>query len=1275
MSNCIDCSEEELYLNNEPILDGEQSEQEIHLKDEPICDGVLSDQEIQLEIEPILAGGTKDHSKLNNLDYENAGHIGFQQELISGENIKTINNESILGSGNIDVQTEDIAWGNISGEITDQTDLQQEFSKYTPTTSLATVATSGDYGDLLNTPTIPTVNNATLTIQKNSTNIGTFTANASSNETINITVPVSASDVSALPSSTKYGASLSLSIDSSTYVLTAQLKDQDNNNLGSAQTVDLPLESVVVNGSYDSTNKQIVLTLQNGNIVNIPVGDLVAGLQTEITSNNMLSADLVDDSTTTNKFVTASDITEWNGKQNALTAGSNISISNNTISATDTTYSAGAGLTLSGTEFSVDTTTIQSKLTPGSNITISGDTISATDTTYSDATTSASGLMSATDKVKLGNVSGYYGTSSTAAGTAAKVVTCSDFVLGTGTIIYVKFTNANSYNGTATLNVNGTGAIDIARVGTTKTTRYYWSAGEVVGFVYDGTNYVMMERGTASTTYYGLTKLSSSATSTSEALSLTPKALNSFAQGVVANYPAYSSSSTYAVGDRVRYSYGIYECNTAITTAESWTAAHWTAVKTLQEQIDDVDSSIPTVNNSTITVQMNGSTVGSFTTNASSNKTINLGTVITNVSGKEDKSNKVTTISSSSTDAQYPSAKAVYTAISQENMPSYVVQEAESVITKALSHNITGRTIRFIAASDAHNDATGMATVTADADSQLNPELTRNIQQSNQHCGMAMKYISDRLGVDFIAYLGDATWAGVQGRPYSQPILKADLEQMSGFLNFGARGVNQIRCVGNHDEMLTQSDSKRLQNVGAYDFYGRFCVGNKINPAGYGYYDIDSSNMRVIYLNTSDTVSDLNAGTKIQMTQEQINWLCETLIDTGDKTGWKCIVLSHVPLDMFTFNNTYIADILKTYTNGGTYGGYNFSGHNSTPILANVHGHVHCYRVDYMSNKIRRFAIPNCCYTDNNHYYGRAGYEAWCEDVTYNKTPNSAQDTSFSLVTIDLDNNYCYVDNYGAGYDRNFSLDYKSSKYPTGISNVNYSGTTTVGANIDVNAFTYTITYSDTSTESKSSPVTVSPVTIQQVGSNTVRVTYTEDIYSVYTDITIVGTAAPVVNLLNMNRTYDVLATGTNISNALSESVAYKNILYSTSNGYAKSCTVNSYTADSLSMKESGDSSICVAYAIHIPDTSKDIRVTFDYDGPNACRVFRSYADSTNLRTWAGALIYQDNTAGASGSADVTLEKASTAVGAGYDWLILMFSSNGGGSKNYSNVVVQQVNS
>lgn len=55
---------------------------------------------------------------------------------------------------------------------------------------LATVATSGDYTDLTNKPTIPTVNNATLTITQNGVSAGTFTANASSDATIAITETV-----------------------------------------------------------------------------------------------------------------------------------------------------------------------------------------------------------------------------------------------------------------------------------------------------------------------------------------------------------------------------------------------------------------------------------------------------------------------------------------------------------------------------------------------------------------------------------------------------------------------------------------------------------------------------------------------------------------------------------------------------------------------------------------------------------------------------------------------------------------------------------------------------------------------------------------------------------------------------------------------------------------------------------------------------------------------------------------------------------------------------
>ena len=74
-------------------------------------------------------------------------------------------------------------------------DLNTTLADYTPTTDLATVATTGDYDDLTNKPTIPTVNNGTLTISRNHLPVGTFTANSSVNQTINISVPTTTSQI------------------------------------------------------------------------------------------------------------------------------------------------------------------------------------------------------------------------------------------------------------------------------------------------------------------------------------------------------------------------------------------------------------------------------------------------------------------------------------------------------------------------------------------------------------------------------------------------------------------------------------------------------------------------------------------------------------------------------------------------------------------------------------------------------------------------------------------------------------------------------------------------------------------------------------------------------------------------------------------------------------------------------------------------------------------------------------------------------------------------
>ena len=119
---------------------------------------------------------------------------------------------------------------------------------------------------------------------------------------------------------TNTGSLIDLEINDTTYVVTMQLKDIDGNVI-STDTIDLPLESLVVGGSYDSVNKKIVLTLENGNTVDIPVGDLIAGLQTEITSQNKLASDLVDDSNSGNKFTNTTEKNTWNRKYDKPSGG------------------------------------------------------------------------------------------------------------------------------------------------------------------------------------------------------------------------------------------------------------------------------------------------------------------------------------------------------------------------------------------------------------------------------------------------------------------------------------------------------------------------------------------------------------------------------------------------------------------------------------------------------------------------------------------------------------------------------------------------------------------------------------------------------------------------------------------------------------------------------------------------------------------------------------------------------------------------------------------
>lgn len=105
----------------------------------------------------------------------------------------------------------------------------------------------------------------------------------------------------------------------------------------------------------------------------------------------------------------------------------------------------------------------------------------------------------------------FFGTCDTAAATADKIVTCSDFTendIVAGTNLFVKFDNTNT-SSTVTLTINGTTTKNATNNGATTTgfNNYYtWVAGQVVQFIYDGTNWQIVAPRKATTDYGGISK-------------------------------------------------------------------------------------------------------------------------------------------------------------------------------------------------------------------------------------------------------------------------------------------------------------------------------------------------------------------------------------------------------------------------------------------------------------------------------------------------------------------------------------------------------------------------------------------------------------------------------------------------------------------------------------------------------------------------------------------------------------------------------------------------
>ena len=194
--------------------------------------------------------------KVNNVEYD-VEDTSKQPILVSGTNIKTINNTSLLGEGNINIS---------SGTATDV----QINGTSIVSSNTANIITNSAYNSSSNK--IATMNDLPSEVTETTVSNWGFTKNTGTYSKPSGGIPKT------------------------------DLTSDVQTSLGKADTA-----------------------IQD-----------ISGKQDVIDSSHKLSADLVDDASTTNKFVTASDKTSWNGKLDA----SKVKSSNSTTSGDvyDVTY-------------------------------------------------------------------------------------------------------------------------------------------------------------------------------------------------------------------------------------------------------------------------------------------------------------------------------------------------------------------------------------------------------------------------------------------------------------------------------------------------------------------------------------------------------------------------------------------------------------------------------------------------------------------------------------------------------------------------------------------------------------------------------------------------------------------------------------------------------------------------------------------------------------------------------------------------------------------------
>ena len=334
-----------------------------------------------------------------------------------------------------------------------------------------------------------------------------------------------------------------------------------------------------------------------------------------------------------------------------------------------------------------------------------------------------------------------------------------------------------------------------------------------------------------------------------------------------------------------------------------------------------------------------------------------------------------------------------------QSIPDYVRVEAMQVLDKVVSAQ-GKRTFTFAAITDMHYGSSDYI------DGVI-------------HACQGMQHISERIKLDAVAVLGDYT----DEHQMDTEAAVTDLEEMNALLDPLRSNVN-LRVKGNHDHRPNAA-AQTYRYIMAYS--DATAWGSRIG--GYFYRDFDAYKLRVICLNTTEIARD-----NLSVSVGQYQWFADSLDLSAkeDAAKWGILLLSHHPLDWTVTDGNYrFGPIINAYQTGTMWTdgsvSCNYAGKNAAPIIANIHGHIHNLLTDKIyvgepgnseQTSVWRLATPASRVDFVNHYSG-----VWVENAWYDKTQNTADDTSFCVYCVDLDAQTIKAFCYGAGYDRSLTYD------------------------------------------------------------------------------------------------------------------------------------------------------------------------------------------------------------------------------------------------------------